>query len=153
MHTIGISGYQIISALMFGKAHEDFGLTPKALLLATSVSCINEPLYFYIRRSDSITKTSDYKKVKKHVYDTLYHFDTLYNFIEDISMNGNNKAIISSYLANSLIRKISALHMKDRRKYIKELKQRKITDLLLPNTFSRKIKKLILKFRLSVVQL
>jgi len=118
------------------------------------VFCITEPLYYYVRRSNSITKTNNYNKIKKHVYDTLYHFDSLHKFIADTYINNdNNKAIIASYLANTLIYKISALHMKDRKKYINELKQRKVGKMLLSDTLSRKIKKVILKFRISMIQL
>ena len=133
--------------MLSGKSHEDFGLTPMILLLANSVVCLDEPLYFYVRRDNSITKTTDYTKIKKNVYDALYHFDTLYRFVKTIDITDNNKSIILSYLANSLIIKIPSLHSNDKKEYISELKQRKVTDMLLQDSIRRRVKKFIVKVR------
>ena len=59
-------GLKTTSSTLFGKAHEDFGLTPIILMLSKTVICINEPLYHYIRRTDSITKTTNYNKIKQN---------------------------------------------------------------------------------------
>jgi len=117
-------------------------------MLANSIEYVDEILYYYVKRADSITQTTNYAKIKQNVYDALYHFDTLCNFVETANISNTNKPIILSHFANSLLSKISVLHIKDRKKYINELYKREITDMLLVNSTKRKLKVLFIKVKL-----
>ena len=59
--------------------------------------------------------------------------------------SNDNLDIYNSFLANSVISKAKTLKGKDRFNYIKELRSRKVFDLLLENTFLRKMKKVFFK--------
>ena len=127
----------------FGKIHEDFGLTPIVVLKAKYVSSINYTGYnYYIRKNSIMTST----KLEKMAYDMLYHYDNLFNNINsDLDISDYTKKIFNSYISNALIVKASTLRSNELDKYIKEIKMRKISNYLLDNTISRKIKKILFK--------
>ena len=80
----------------------------------------------------------------------LYHFDNLYNLISnDNSISSENKKLIYSYLANGVILKGIILDKAGLKWYVKEIKRRNITNLLMADTLKRKIKKLFIKLNIS----
>jgi glycosyltransferase involved in cell wall biosynthesis len=130
----------------YKRSHEDFGLTPIILLCAKTVSVVDVPLYYYIKRSDSITTTNDTDKITKNVYDVLYGFDEILTYIKvSESITDDNRKVICSHIANAVIEKIKVLPKGERRGYKRELKRRKVADLLLADSFMRKIKKIFIK--------
>ena len=132
-----------------GKEHEDFGLTPLVITSASTVKSIKHELYHYVRREGSITKTDNYEKIIKKSNDMLYHFDFLYKTVNtNMDIDKNTKEIFNSFLANSLIAKSHTLEKKEKKKYIEELKKRKIPDLLLSNNIKRLLKKIFIKIRM-----
>lgn len=131
-----------------GYYHEDLGLTPKIILKAKSFYSIYYIGYHYVQMGSSITRGNDYKKIIKRAYDVLYHFDNLYNEInndEDISLE--TKKIFNSYISNALIMKIDNLKEKDRKEFIKKLKERHVFDLLISDNLKHKLKKCFLKLK------
>lgn len=130
---------------MEGKIHEDFGLTPEILMRANKIYYLNYYGYNYVQRANSIMSTNDFAKLKKKAYDTLEQFDRL------ISLEYNNDNInlmyYKSFLANAVISKVKILPKAEKRNYIRELKKRNISELVLSDTLKRKIKKLILKLK------
>lgn len=131
-----------------GYYHEDFGLIPKVILKAKTIFMLDFIGYHYVQMGSSITRCNDYKKIYKRVYDNLYHFDSLYNFINnEKNISEDTKKIFNSYISNATISKINMLNKNDRKEYIKELKKRDIFNLLQTKTIGQKMKKLYYKIK------
>lgn len=62
---------------------------------------------------------------------------------EQIDSFPGDHSTLKSYLANSMLMKITELNHKDYKAFLKKLKKENIFDNLLVDTFSRKIKNLI----------
>lgn len=123
-----------------GTYHEDFGLIPLVIMKAKSVKSIEYIGYNYRQREDSIMTSQNYSKVKKKVDDFLTHYIFL---ITEINKEKVNAQYFKSFISNSLILKITELNKEDYKKYKKILKQERVYDNLLTDTFARKIKKII----------
>lgn len=125
-----------------GKIHEDFGLTPQIIMSASSIYYLNYIGYNYVQRENSIMTTKSIEKDIKKAYDMLEQFDRL---IKINYKNENYIKVYKSFLANAVISKSKTLSGKAKRQYVKELRKRKVFDLLIDDTLVRKIKKLVLK--------
>lgn len=126
--------------------HEDYGLIPYIILLANNVSCYNFIGYNYIIRNNSIMTTNDYNKTRKKAFDVLFQYKNLL----DITKKINNKEYFLSYITNSAILKANTLNLKDKKRYIKELKKLRVYNYILDDSLSRKIKKIILKININL---
>lgn len=125
-----------------GTYHEDYGLIPLVLIKSKSVKCINLIGYNYRQRVGSLTNDKDYLKVLKKANDFLIHFNNL----KRVSSNDSSDlSVFNSYIANSVILKSVTLKGKDYRTYISELRRIGAFDMLLDDSFKRKIKKLLVK--------
>ena len=102
-----------------GAYHEDFGLIPLVVFKSKIVNSIDYCGYFYIERSGSIMTNKSYDKTLKKASDVLEHYKTLTNAVKDSKLD---KTYYNSYLANSLILKITELNRKEYKEYKKELK-------------------------------
>lgn len=122
--------------------HEDFGLTPLIIIKASCINSIKYIGYNYYRRNGSIMNTPDYKWTRRKVKDFYNHYLYLNKEIEKVDVD---KKIFKSYIANSMIMKICELNNPEYKEYKKKLKDKKIYDNLLTDTFSRKIKKIMYK--------
>ncbi len=131
-----------------GVLHEDFGLIPYIIYKADKVCCINYLGYHYIQREGSIMSAKSYDKVIKKSYDILEMYKDIRKKIKSKDCNYDNYLL--SYMANSVIKKAKDLNEKDRKEYIKDLKQLNILNDILINTFARKIKKLFMKINLNL---
>ena len=123
-----------------GKYHEDFGLIPYVVMCASKVKSIGYVGYNYVIRSGSIMTEVNYEKNKKKAEDFLYHYKNLVD-----KMDGSdciNIDIYKSFLANSAILKSLELNSKDYKNYVKELRNLKVFNNLLHDTWQRKIKKI-----------
>ena len=125
-----------------GMIHEDFGLMPLVIMKAHRVKAIDYIGYNYRQRQNSIMSTKNYEKTKKKVDDFLKHYVFLTNEINKTKLDAT---IFKSFIANSLILKITELEGKDYKEYKKILKEEKVYDQILTDTFGRKIKKVLLK--------
>ncbi len=125
-----------------GAYHEDFGLIPLVVFKAKKVNSIDYCGYCYIERSGSIMTNKAYDKTLKKVNDVFSHYKEL---TESVDKTKLDKTYFNSFLANSLILKITELNNKDYKKIKKELKRQKVFDKLLDDTFARKVKKRIIK--------
>lgn len=125
-----------------GTIHEDFGLIPLVIIKAKSVTSISYIGYNYRQRKGSIMNTENYEKTKKKVKDFYNHYQYL---IEEIDKTNLEKKYFKSFIANSLILKITELKTKDYKSYKQKLKQEKVFDQLIANTIPRKIKKFIIR--------
>ena len=126
--------------------HEDFGLIPYVIMKANKILLVDKVMYYYVQSENSITRNSDYQKQLKKFNDILYHFDNLFEKIEkDKTIELNDKKIFYSYISNAVLLRYMALNKKDRLSFKNEMKRRNIVDLLLNDTFLRKLKKIIYK--------
>lgn len=122
--------------------HEDFGLIPLVIMKAKRVNSINYLGYNYLQRQGSIMSNKNYEKTKKKVADMYLHYNYL---IEEINKLDVDTTIFKSFVANSLILKITELNYKDYKFYLNKLKKEKVFDNLLTDTTGRKVKKVLLR--------
>lgn len=125
-----------------GTIHEDFGLTPLIIIKAKIVNSIDYIGYNYYRRSGSIMNTSNYEWTKRKVKDFYNHYLYLSEEIEKVTVD---KKVFKSFIANSMLMKICELEKEDYKYYLKLLRETKVFDNLLADTFTRKIKKQLVK--------
>lgn len=125
-----------------GAFHEDFGLIPLVLIKCSSVKAINYIGYNYYQRSNSISKSIEYSKVLKRANDFLEHFKYLKLESSKVPVD---LSIFNSYIANSVILKSTTLKSSDYKKYVKELRRLGTFNMLLDDSFGRKIKKFFIK--------
>ena len=122
--------------------HEDFGLIPKIIVMANTVTSISYPGYNYVKRENSIM--NDKNKISKRIDDLLILGEELLN------ENTSSKEYYS-FIANSLISASKNIQDKEiKKKYINSLKELKISKYLLKNSFKRKIKYYICKLNLNL---
>ena len=124
-----------------GMIHEDFGLTLLIIIKAKIVNSISYIGYNYYRRSGSIMNTTSYDWTKKKVHDFYHHYLFLREEIEKVPVD---RRIFKSFIANSMILKITELKGREYRQYKSLLKKEKVYDDLLTDTFSRKMKKIMM---------
>lgn len=129
-----------------GRIHEDYGLTPYVVIKAQSVSSIDIAGYNYYIRENSIMSSNNEAKLIKKNEDCLVQFDNLINLINTTHISDESKNLFRSYMSNGLINRCVLLNDKLLENYIKELKNRKLHQYLLTNTFARKVKMLCFKY-------
>ena len=125
-----------------GTYHEDFGLTPLIVFKSKVVNSINYCGYCYVQRSGSIMTSKDYEKTLKKVDDMYNHYKYL---TDEVKKSNQDTTYFNSFLANSVIIKITELKKNDYKRYKKELKKDKVFDNILADTLKRKVKKSIIK--------
>lgn len=125
-----------------GVYHEDFGLIPKIIVKAETVTSIEYPGYNYVKRENSIM--NDKNKIIKRTKDLLILGKDLLN------VKTSSKEYYS-YVANSLISASKNILIKEKKKeYINELKNLNISKYLLKNNFKRYIKYIVCKLSLNL---
>lgn len=128
-----------------GLYHEDFGLLPIIIVKAITVSSVDYYGYYYYMSDDSITRNVDYKKTRKRIWDMLEHYDNMLKLINNDKTLHNDAILnIKLYYTNSIILKLKELSKEDRKKYIYEIKQRKMIKNIKPKNLKQLLKKLIL---------
>ncbi len=123
--------------------HEDFGLIPLVIIKANIVNSIDYIGYNYLQRQGSIMSNKEYTRTKKKVEDMYNHYCYLINEAKKLEFD---TSIFKSFISNSLIIKITELNDEDYKIYLKKLKNNKVFDNLLTDTFQRKIKKYLLRY-------
>lgn len=122
--------------------HEDFGLIPLTIIKAKKIKSINYIGYNYVVHENSIMTTNNYDKILKKANDFLTHYKFLVKESKKVS---GDLSVFNSYIANSVILKSTTLSGSDYKKYVSELKSLGVFDMLLDDTFGRRIKKLLIK--------
>ncbi len=130
-----------------GKYHEDFGLMPMVIMKAASISSIEYIGYNYVQHQNSIMHGANELKKANDVFD---HYFMLLKFINELKCDNDYKLTFRSYISNSTIEKSLLLRDNDKEEYISKLKQYKVCDNLLANTFKRKIKRLLAKTNIKL---
>ena len=127
-----------------GAYHEDFGLTSLIILKAKSFVSTNEYGYYYLQTNNSITRNSNYAK------DLINHYDDMIRTIENYEISNKSKELIKRYYTNTLILKTRELKEKDKKQYIKEIKERKLYKNIKPYNLKQLIKRIILKININL---
>lgn len=137
--------YQFLFAK--GRRHEDFGLIPYVILKAKEVVAIADCLYYYVCRDQSITTTTDRRKIQKRMEDALYLYDQMMEKIgQDTMIEESDKHFVYSYLSNAMFGMGKNFDKKLLANYILEIKKRKLSSFLLKDTFFRKTKYIVSRF-------
>lgn len=107
-----------------GRLYEDVLFTPKAVLLAKSVSILAYPVYGYrVGRSGSITSTVKYKNLYDHLYASVYNVK-LVNSMSELTDNLRTR-LLSNFAEGyfSVMINVYALPTKEERiKIIEQLR-------------------------------
>lgn len=125
-----------------GTLHEDFRLIPMLIMKAKKVKSISYIGYNYLQRNNSTMNSNDYQKTKRKVVDFYNHYKEM---IKEIDQTDLDSRVFKSFIANSLILKVTELKGKDYKEYKKKLKEEKVLDNILADTVTRKIKKALLE--------
>lgn len=133
-----------------GAYHEDFGLTSLIILSAKTFVSVNEYGYYYLQSDNSITRNKDYKKEIKKANDLIEHYDDMLETIKGYIISDSAKDLVKRYYTNTLILKTQDLKNKERKEYIKKLKERKLYKNIKPYNFKQFIKRLILKLNVNL---
>lgn len=133
-----------------GTEHEDFGLVPFIIVLAQTMVSINFYGYYYVQSDNSITRNEDYTKTIKKAYDALKHYDNAIILIEILNINKITKQNLKIYYTNAIILKAKELHNDEQKKYIKEIKNRKMTKNIKIRNMKQLIKKILLTMNMKL---
>lgn len=126
--------------------HEDFGLTPLIILKAKTMVSLDIYGYYYVQSENSITRNGDYEKTVQKFKDLLIHYDNITKTIENYDIDIKTKENVKIFCTNSILLRINELNRNDRKKFIKEIKKRK----MIKNIKVRNLKQLIKRILLSI---
>ena len=130
--------------------HEDFGLIPLIILKAKTYISTNICGYNYVQTSNSITRTKNYEKTIKKLYDLLIHYDNIINSIKSYDIQSKTKENVKIFCTNSILLKINDLEKKDRKKFIKEIRKRKMTKNIKVRNLKQLVKRIILEINIPL---
>lgn len=130
--------------------HEDFGLIPLVLLKAQSVVSIEKYLYYYVQAPNSITRGNDRSKTIERVKDVLFQYDNALKIIDEMNLRKITKENAKIFYTNAIILKTNELEEKDKKWYLKELKNRRVYKNIKPRNFKQLIKRIILRFSIKI---
>lgn len=129
-----------------GKLHEDFARTILIMLKAKKMCSTNIYGYYYVQTKKSITRGNEEERVYQRAMDMMGHYDYIVDKIEEYNLDEKNKENVKIYYTNCMILEIENLSKGQKKKYISEIKKRK----MFKNIKARNIKQLIKKIILSV---
>jgi len=130
--------------------HEDFGLIPFIILVAQTVTSINEYLYKYVQVPNSITRNVDYNKTIKRMEDVLFHYDNMLETLEKMDLEEMTKENFKIYYTNAIVLKLQELKEDTQKIYIKEIQKRKMYKNIKPRNFKQLLKRLLLKYNIKL---
>ncbi len=132
------------------KYHEDFGLTPLVIVNAKTFISTDVYGYLYNQTENSITRNEDYNKTLLMANDVLCHYDNMVNRIDKYLISKKTKDLLRKYYTNSVILKASELKGRDRKKYFKEIRKRKMYKNIKPINVKQAIKRVTLFISLNL---
>lgn len=133
-----------------GTYHEDFGLIPLIVVKAKTVVSLPDYFYNYVQVENSITRNEDYNKTIKKMEQVLFQYDNMIKTIEKLEIAKKTKENIRIYYTNAIIMKLKELKTEDRKKFVKELKKRKMFKNLKIRNLKQLIKRLILHVNVNL---
>lgn len=131
--------------------HEDFGLTSLIIIQAKTFVSTNVVGYNYLQTGESLSRGKDYKKNIDRAKDMLAHYDNMIAVIDAYyNVSNETKDLVKRYYTNSVILKANTLKGKDRKQYIKEIKDRFMYRNIKPENLKQKVKRMLLKYNVSL---
>jgi len=130
--------------------HEDFGLIPLIILKAKTFISTDIQGYHYVQSTNSITRNNDYPKTVKKVFDTLIHYDNMIEKIEKYQIGKKAKEDVKIFFTNSIILRINDLKKEDKKRFIKEIKKRKMYKNIKARNAKQLLKRIILRANISL---
>lgn len=130
--------------------HEDFGLIPLIILRAKTFISTNIQGYHYVQSANSVTRTKDYKKTVKKVFDTLKHYDNMVMQIEKYPISQKAKDDVKIFYTNSILLRINQLEKAERKSFIKEIRKRKMTKNIKARNAKQLLKRTILEINIPL---
>lgn len=133
-----------------GTEHEDFGLIPFVIVLAKSMVSTNFYGYYYVQSQGSLMRNENYQKTIKRVYDALGHYENAKEYSQKINVSKLTHDNIIIYYTNAVILKARDLKEEERKKYIEELKKRKVFKNIKARNLKQMIKKILLMIDMNL---
>ena len=133
-----------------GTEHEDFGLIPFIIVLAKSMVSTNFYGYYYVQSQGSLMRNENYQKTIKRVYDALGHYDNAKEYSQKINISKLTHDNIMIYYTNAVILKAMDLKEEERKKYLEELKNRKVYKNIKARNLKQMIKKILLMIDINL---
>lgn len=127
--------------------HEDFELMPLVLVNAKSIISTDIYGYYYVQSDGSIMRTKDKEKIIKKANDRLLHYD---NMLKNIStLKEETKENIKKYYTNAIILTVEELQGEERKKFIQEIKKRKMIKNIKAKNLKQLLKKIVLNINVN----
>ena len=133
-----------------GTEHEDFGLIPFVIVLAKSMVSTNFYGYYYVQSKGSLMRNENYQKTIKRVYDALGHYDNAKEYSQEINISKLTHDNIMIYYTNAVILKARDLKEEERKKYLEELKKRKVFKNIKVRNLKQMIQKILLMIDMNL---
>ena len=131
--------------------HEDFGLTSLIIIQAKTFVSTESFGYNYLQTGESLTRGKDYKKDVDRAKDMLAHYDNMITLIDAYyNISDETKDLVKRYYTNSVVLKADTLKGEDKKRYIKEIKDRFMYRNIKPENLKQKVKRMLLKYNVSL---
>ena len=131
--------------------HEDFGLTSLIIVQAKTFVSTEFFGYNYLQTGESLTRGKDYKKDVDRAKDMLAHYDNMITLIDAYyNISDETKDLVKRYYTNSVVLKADTLKGEDKKRYIKEIKDRFMYRNIKPENLKQKVKRMLLKYNVSL---
>ena len=131
--------------------HEDFGLTSLIMIQAKTFVSTKIFGYNYLQTGESLTRGKDYKKDVDRAKDMLAHYDNMITLIDAYyNVSDETKDLVKRYYTNSVVLKANTLKGEDKKRYIKEIKDRFMYRNIKPENLKQKVKRMLLKYNVSL---
>ena len=132
-----------------GLYHEDFGLTSLIILKAKKVASTDVEGYYYVQTQNSITRGNEKNAYKRNI-DLLKHYDNMIEKINEYNISKKSKENIKIYYTNSILLAINNLEGEEKKKYIKEIRNRKITKNIKIRNAKQLFKRIVLSINIEL---
>lgn len=130
--------------------HEDFGLTSLIIVQAKTFVSTNVFGYNYLQTEESLSRGKDYKNIDR-AKDMLAHYDNMMTLIDAYyNISDETKDLVKRYYTNSVVLKADTLKGEDKKRYIKEIKDRFMYRNIEPENLKQKVKRMLLKYNISL---
>lgn len=126
-----------------GLYHEDLGLIPLVLIKASKVASTDVFGYNYVQTKTSITRGNEELRYRR-AEDLLKHYDYMLEKIKKYNVSKITKQNIKIYYTNCIILELNNLNDEEQRRYIKQIRKRKMVNNIKARNLKQFIKKLIL---------
>lgn len=137
---LSVNNFRFLS----GSYHEDFGLMPIMLANAGSVVSTGVYGYYYVQCENSIMRNSDPNKIMKKMKDSFIHYDNMLESVQTLELSEYTKENLKIYYTNSILVKIGELPKDIQKQFIKEFKNRRMSQNIKARNLKQLLKRVLL---------